>query len=74
MRYASHHEVCAAQNVESSQCMTLISAANDGSDLHISCTMPSIEVRTEAAPHGSSRVIVWIFVTLTHCILLHVYY
>mmetsp|Transcript_35788 Transcript_35788/g.83527 ORF Transcript_35788/g.83527 Transcript_35788/m.83527 type:complete len:453 (-) Transcript_35788:637-1995(-) len=34
----------AAQNVESSQCMTLISAAGD--DLHISCTMPSIEVGT----------------------------
>jgi len=36
----------AAQNVESSQCLTLISAANGGKDLHISCTMPSIEVGT----------------------------
>lgn len=35
-----------AQNVESSQCMTLMSAVNDGKDLHISCTMPCIEVGT----------------------------
>ena len=34
----------AAQNVESSQCMTLLSPANDGEDLHVSCMMPSIEV------------------------------
>ena len=35
-----------AQNVESSNCMTLMTAVNDGQDLHISCTMPSIEVGT----------------------------
>ncbi|KAI9319182.1 3-hydroxy-3-methylglutaryl coenzyme A reductase [Dichotomocladium elegans] len=35
-----------AQNVESSNCITLMSAVNDGKDLHISCTMPSIEVGT----------------------------
>ena len=35
-----------AQNVESSNCMTLLQPANGGSDLHISCTMPSIEVGT----------------------------
>lgn len=35
-----------AQNVESSNCITLMSAVNDGRDLHISCTMPSIEVGT----------------------------
>ncbi len=35
-----------AQNVESSTCMTLMEAANDGRDLRISCTMPSIEVGT----------------------------
>ncbi|KAI8143330.1 hydroxymethylglutaryl-CoA reductase [Fennellomyces sp. T-0311] len=35
-----------AQNVESSNCMTLMTAVNDGKDLHISCTMPSIEVGT----------------------------
>ncbi|RCV12289.1 hypothetical protein SETIT_2G257000v2 [Setaria italica] len=35
-----------AQNVESSQCMTMLEAINDGKDLHISVTMPSIEVGT----------------------------
>ncbi|VAI74018.1 unnamed protein product [Triticum turgidum subsp. durum] len=32
-----------AQNVESSQCITMLEAVNDGKDLHISVTMPSIE-------------------------------
>jgi hydroxymethylglutaryl-CoA reductase (NADPH) len=35
-----------AQNVESSQCITMLEAVNDGRDLHISVTMPSIEVGT----------------------------
>ncbi|XP_061351447.1 3-hydroxy-3-methylglutaryl-coenzyme A reductase 1-like [Gastrolobium bilobum] len=35
-----------AQNVESSHCMTMMEAVNDGKDLHISVTMPSIEVGT----------------------------
>ncbi|KAL0095631.1 3-hydroxy-3-methylglutaryl-coenzyme A reductase [Phycomyces blakesleeanus] len=35
-----------AQNVESSNCITLMKAVNDNKDLHISCTMPSIEVGT----------------------------
>lgn len=35
-----------AQNVESSNCMTLMKAINGGADLHISCTMPCIEVGT----------------------------
>ncbi|KAI8985320.1 hydroxymethylglutaryl-coenzyme A reductase-domain-containing protein [Pilobolus umbonatus] len=35
-----------AQNVESSNCITLMKAVNDDQDLHISCTMPSIEVGT----------------------------
>lgn len=35
-----------AQNVESSNCMTLMESRNDGQDLWISCTMPSIEVGT----------------------------
>ncbi|EES05629.1 3-hydroxy-3-methylglutaryl-coenzyme A reductase 1 [Sorghum bicolor] len=35
-----------AQNVESSQCLTMMEAVNDGCDLHISVTMPSIEVGT----------------------------
>ncbi|VAI60057.1 unnamed protein product [Triticum turgidum subsp. durum] len=35
-----------AQNVESSQCITMLEAVNEGKDLHISVTMPSIEVGT----------------------------
>ncbi|KAI8352689.1 hydroxymethylglutaryl-coenzyme A reductase-domain-containing protein [Mortierella sp. GBAus27b] len=35
-----------AQNVESSNCITLMKAVNQGQDLHITCTMPSIEVGT----------------------------
>ncbi|CAI7905172.1 unnamed protein product [Closterium sp. NIES-53] len=35
-----------AQNVESSQCLTLLEAANDGADLHASVTLPAIEVGT----------------------------
>ncbi|KAF9117124.1 3-hydroxy-3-methylglutaryl-coenzyme A (HMG-CoA) reductase isozyme [Mortierella sp. AM989] len=35
-----------AQNVESSNCITLMKAINHGQDLLISCTMPSIEVGT----------------------------
>lgn len=33
-----------AQNIESSHCITMMEAVNDGKDLHISVTMPSIEV------------------------------
>eukprot|EP01018_Ginkgo_biloba_P032248 Gb_26601 [translate_table: standard] len=35
-----------AQNVESSQCITMMEAANDGKDLHVSVTMPSVQVGT----------------------------
>ena len=35
-----------AQNVESSNCLTLLQPTNGGADLHISCTMPSVEVGT----------------------------
>ncbi|KAI5478793.1 hydroxymethylglutaryl-CoA reductase (NADPH) [Pseudohyphozyma bogoriensis] len=35
-----------AQNVESSNCITLMEAINDGQDLLITCSMPSIEVGT----------------------------
>ncbi|KAJ1993410.1 3-hydroxy-3-methylglutaryl-coenzyme A (HMG-CoA) reductase isozyme [Dimargaris cristalligena] len=35
-----------AQNVESSNCITLMAAINGGQDLHISVTMPCIEVGT----------------------------
>ena len=37
-----------AQNVESSHCITMLEPINDGKDLHISVTMPSIEVRNNA--------------------------
>jgi hydroxymethylglutaryl-CoA reductase (NADPH) len=35
-----------AQNVESSMCMTLMEPVNDGEDLLMTCSMPSIEVGT----------------------------
>eukprot|EP00475_Leptophrys_vorax_P034846 TRINITY_DN5678_c0_g4_i2.p2 TRINITY_DN5678_c0_g4~~TRINITY_DN5678_c0_g4_i2.p2 ORF type:complete len:232 (+),score=15.22 TRINITY_DN5678_c0_g4_i2:83-697(+) len=35
-----------AQNVESSQCITLLEAVNGGNDLHASVTLPSMEVGT----------------------------
>ncbi|KAK3232099.1 hypothetical protein Dsin_003980 [Dipteronia sinensis] len=35
-----------AQNVESSHCITMMEGVNDGKDLHVSVTMPSIEVGT----------------------------
>nr|AKR79505.1 3-hydroxy-3-methylglutaryl-CoA reductase [Alisma plantago-aquatica subsp. orientale] len=35
-----------AQNVESSHCLTMLEPINDGRDLHISVTMPAIEVGT----------------------------
>ncbi|GLT82497.1 hypothetical protein SLE2022_008630 [Rubroshorea leprosula] len=35
-----------AQNVESSHCITMMEAVNDGRDLHVSVTMPTIEVGT----------------------------
>ncbi|KAI4318593.1 hypothetical protein MLD38_032274 [Melastoma candidum] len=35
-----------AQNIESSHCITMMEPINDGKDLHVSVTMPSIEVGT----------------------------
>jgi len=35
-----------AQNVESSNCITIMELADDGHSLYVSCTMPSIEVGT----------------------------
>ncbi|KAK9693862.1 3-hydroxy-3-methylglutaryl-coenzyme A (HMG-CoA) reductase isozyme [Basidiobolus ranarum] len=35
-----------AQNVESSNCITLMEAVHDGRDLLVTCTMPSVEVGT----------------------------
>jgi hydroxymethylglutaryl-CoA reductase (NADPH) len=45
-----------AQNVESSHCITMMEAVNDGKDLHVSVTMPSIEVYKISTffPHPSS--------------------
>ncbi|KAG6484978.1 3-hydroxy-3-methylglutaryl-coenzyme A reductase 3-like [Zingiber officinale] len=47
-----------ATNVESSQCITMIEALNDGKELHVSVTLPSIEVGTvgrgtELAPQAA---------------------
>ncbi|GAU28069.1 hypothetical protein TSUD_223100 [Trifolium subterraneum] len=44
--FNAHASQDPAQNVESSHCMTMMEAANDGKDLHISVTMPCIEVGT----------------------------
>ena len=43
-----------AQNVESSNCITLMEPVNDGKDLHVSVTMPSIEVGTIGGGTGLS--------------------
>eukprot|EP00939_MAST-03C_sp_MAST-3C-sp1_P000402 g402.t1 len=43
-----------AQNVESSSCMTLMEPVNDGQDLHVSVTMPCIEVGTVGGGTGLS--------------------
>jgi len=41
-----------AQNVESSNCITLMEKAPNGKDLYISCSMPSIEVGTVGGGTG----------------------
>ncbi len=41
-----------AQNVESSHCITMMEAVNGGQDLHVSVTMPSIEVTIWWCPPG----------------------
>ena len=41
-----------AQNVESSHCITMMEAINNGKDLHISVTMPSIEVSIYMCMHA----------------------
>ena len=41
-----------AQNVESSNCITLMEAINEGEDLYISCSMPCIEVGTVGGGTG----------------------
>ena len=39
-----------AQNVESSNCLTIMEYADDGKSLHVSVTMPSVEVGNASAP------------------------
>ncbi|KAJ1377676.1 Hydroxymethylglutaryl-CoA reductase, class I/II [Sesbania bispinosa] len=46
-----------AQNVESSHCITMMEAVNDGKDLHISVTMPSIEGASKESPGANSRLL-----------------
>jgi hydroxymethylglutaryl-CoA reductase (NADPH) len=41
-----------AQNVESSNCITIMEAINDGADLYMSVTMPSIEIGTVGGGTG----------------------
>lgn len=48
-----------AQNVESSHCITMMEPVNDGKDLHISVTMPSIEVQDNYLTINES---LWLFV------------
>ncbi|KAK3410603.1 hypothetical protein EUGRSUZ_J02561, partial [Eucalyptus grandis] len=38
-----------AQNVESSHCITMMEAVNNGRDLHVSVTVPSIELASQSA-------------------------
>ncbi|KAL8150003.1 hypothetical protein AgCh_006857 [Apium graveolens] len=43
-----------AQNIESSHCITMMEAVNNGRDLHISVTMPCIEVLHNPSLHSNS--------------------
>lgn len=52
-----------AQNVESSHCITMMEPVNDGKDLHISVTMPSIEVKISL-----------FYQTLSYCLFMLFYY
>jgi hypothetical protein len=54
-----------AQNVESSNCITLMEATNDGKDLLITCSMPSIEVGTVGGGTGSSDFLSFFLSKLT---------
>ncbi|KAL4590683.1 hypothetical protein LXL04_003623 [Taraxacum kok-saghyz] len=44
-----------AQNIESSHCITMMEPVNNGKDLHISVTMPSIEVGTVGGTQLASQ-------------------
>lgn len=52
-----------AQNIESSHCITMMEAVNNGKDLHVSVTMPSIEVF-----HRSFILIASVFVSCIECL------
>lgn len=52
-----------AQNIESSHCITMMEAVNNGKDLHVSVTMPSIEVF-----HCSFILIASVFVSCIECL------
>lgn len=53
-----------AQNVESSHCITMMEAVNDGKDLHISVTMPSIEVNELMFNFYAKIIVIIIFILL----------
>ncbi|KAL0361915.1 UNVERIFIED_CONTAM: 3-hydroxy-3-methylglutaryl-coenzyme A reductase 1 [Sesamum radiatum] len=59
-----------AQNIESSHCITMMEAVNDGKDLHISVTMPSIEVTVFAVigTCGSWNCWWWNSIGITICL------
>ncbi|CAI9110428.1 OLC1v1010443C2 [Oldenlandia corymbosa var. corymbosa] len=68
-----------AQNVESSHCITMMEAVNDGKDLHVSVTMPSIEVKTlvhvtSFTPHNPKKSNKNKRSNLVQCMLLFVLY
>lgn len=51
-----------AQNVESSNCITLMEAINDGQDLLITCSMPSIEVGTVGGGTSEFPLLYWTYI------------
>lgn len=53
-----------AQNIESSHCITMMEAVNNGRDLHISVTMPCIEVLHKPSLHYYS----WLESRLYHLV------
>lgn len=58
-----------AQNIESSHCITMMEAVNNGRDLHISVTMPCIEVLHNLSLHFDSCLKSRLY-RLLHCIKL----
>lgn len=58
-----------AQNIESSHCITMMEAVNNGRDLHISVTMPCIEVSHNPSIHFNSCLESTLY-RFVHCIKL----